>query len=95
MMFERIGVFAQLGEDGARAIEVASALAAPHHASVIDRRHDRIDATAMHRDASLVVVSAPHPQDRHWLSVVGEPLVRAAAGPVLFVPDLEMSGGSL
>jgi len=92
-MFDRIGVFAPLDGRGARAWDVATALAAPFGAAIDDHREDTVDPAAMHDPASLVVISMPRPHDRHWLAAVGEPLVRAAAGPVLFVPDAEVSGG--
>ena len=93
-MFERIGVFATPARSGARAFEFATALAASLGGPLNDSRREAIDVAAMHHHASLVVVSMPCPHDRRWLSEIGEPLVRAAAGPVLFVPDREVSGGS-
>ena len=93
-MFERIGVFAAPTRSGARAFEFATALAASLGVPLNDHRREEIDAAAMHHHASLVIVPMPCPHDRRWLSEIGEPLVRAAAGPVLFVPDREVSGGS-
>jgi nucleotide-binding universal stress UspA family protein len=91
-MFERVGVFAGPGVASARAVDVATALAAPFGAPVDDRRGEAIDASSMHDHATLVVVAAPFPHDRRWLSALGEPLIRSEAGPVVFVPDGPISG---
>ncbi len=90
-LFERVGVFAGPGVASGRAVDVARALAAPFGAPVDDHRSESIDAASMHDRATLVVVAAPFPHDRRWLSSVGEPLIRSEAGPVVFVPDGQFS----
>ncbi len=85
--FGRLAVYAAPGLRGEAAIALAGRIGHAFDAEVADRRADTSAVSAMFDDVSLVVVAEPRVHDRLWRTRVGEPLIRAGAGPVLFVPE--------
>jgi nucleotide-binding universal stress UspA family protein len=85
-MFSRVHVYAEPPLAGEEALALARSLAGPFASEIADRRRDPLTAAAA-RAATLLVVAAPRPGDRAWLETIGDPLIRAGAGAVLFVPE--------
>lgn len=83
----RLAVHAAPGLVGANALALAQRLGTAFLAEVVDRRADTLDPATAFSDVSMVVVAEPRVHDRLWRTRVGEPLIRAGAGPVLFVPE--------
>jgi nucleotide-binding universal stress UspA family protein len=82
-----MGVYAAPGLSGDNALALAMRIGAAMGAEVHDRRRERPDPDAMFVDTSMVVMAEPWVHDRAWRTRVGEPLIRAGRGPVLFVPE--------
>jgi nucleotide-binding universal stress UspA family protein len=82
-----MGVYAAPGLSGDNALALATRIGAAVGARVHDRRRERPDPDAMFVDTSMVVMAEPWVHDRAWRTRVGEPLIRAGRGPVLFVPE--------
>ena len=85
--FDRVLVHASAPLAGTRAMEYASTLAACCGGTAIDARQQEIEPALAAARATMLVVATPLPPSRVWLTHVGEPLVRANALPVLFVPE--------
>ena len=71
--------------DGALALarEIAQCLAG----AVTDGRNELIDPALERTHATLLVAAMPEPRMPAWMTDYGEPLVRFAAVPILFVPE--------
>ncbi len=83
----KLGVYAAPGLKGDNALALAMRIGAAIGAEVHDRRTVAPDPDTMFADVSMVVMAEPWVHDRAWRTKVGEPLVRAGRGPVLFVPE--------
>jgi len=88
LAFEKLAVYAAPGLRGEAALGLADRIGRAFGADVVDRRAESRPVPSMFDDVSLVVVAEPATHDRHWRTSVGEPLIRAGAGPVLFVPEV-------
>jgi len=88
---EKLAVYAAPGLRGEAALALASRIGRAFGAQVADRRADAPLVSEMFDDVWLVVVAEPAVHDRQWRTSVGEPLIRAGAGPVLFVPEATLS----
>ncbi len=82
-----MAVYAAPGLSGQNALALAMRIGQAVNAQVHDRRATAVDAAHLFDDVSMVVVAEPEPHDRLWRTTVGEPLIRAGRGPVLFVPE--------
>jgi len=88
LAFDKIAVYAAPGLRGESALALAERIGQAFGATVVDRRSGTRPVAGMFDDVSLVVVAEPAVHDRQWRTSVGEPLIRAGAGPVLFVPEV-------
>lgn len=86
--FDRVVVHASAPLSGERALSFAHNLTSCFGGEVIDARHGVLEPAAANAGASLLVVAAPQPRSRLWLSNCGEPLVQHSAVPILFVPEV-------
>jgi nucleotide-binding universal stress UspA family protein len=82
-----LAVHAAPGLSGQNALALAMRIGQAVNAQVRDRRTADVDAGQLFDGVSMVVVAEPEPHDRVWRTKVGEPLIRAGKGPVLFVPE--------
>jgi nucleotide-binding universal stress UspA family protein len=89
--FQRVIVHAPTRHGGTAALEYAQTVARCFKGEAVDRRGDEIDSALETPDATLLVAAAPQPITAEWLSTYGEPLVRSAKIPVLFVPESRQS----
>jgi nucleotide-binding universal stress UspA family protein len=91
-LFQRPLVLTSKETDGAATLQYARAIAEPFGGGVIDGRQDPISSVPNHPDATLLIIARPRVTSHDWLAHIGDPLIRACALPILFVPDpLEMS----
>lgn len=83
----RIAVHTAPGLSGANALALAMRIGQAVDAEVRDRRDVPADPATMFEDVEMVAMAEPWAHDRAWRTRVGEPLIRAGRGPVLFVPE--------
>jgi nucleotide-binding universal stress UspA family protein len=86
-MFSRMLVHASAPLTGASARALAHAIAACVDGTVVEAGSDPIDAALRRTEARVLAAATPQPHDPVWLSHVGEPLIRYASVPTLFVPE--------
>jgi len=86
-IFARVLVHAAAPLVGDTTLAYVRAVAACFDGTVVDGRYDPIDAGLARARATLLAAAAPRPAQATWLSNIGEPLVRLASVPTLFVPE--------
>jgi nucleotide-binding universal stress UspA family protein len=88
-IFGRVLVHAAAPLTGEATMEYLRLLAGSAHGDVVDARLQPIEHSMTDGRATLIAIAAPTPRSPAWLSVFGEPLVRLAAVPILFVPETQ------
>lgn len=86
-VFSRVLVHAAWAPAGDATLDYARRLAGCFHGEVVDGRGQALETALADARPTLMAVAAPLPRAAAWLSAYGEPLVRAAAVPILFVPE--------
>jgi hypothetical protein len=77
------------GEPSPRAAALVAAMARAFDGTVLHAAADDVRRARASLGATWVAVPAPTPRTGHWLSHVGEPLVKSCTMPVLFIPEAE------
>ncbi|MGE5244276.1 MAG: universal stress protein [Betaproteobacteria bacterium] len=93
-LFSRVLVHASPPLVGAETARYAAAVAVCMGGTVVEARHEPIDAAIKRTNATMLAAATPQPHDPVWLSNIGEPLIRFATVPTLFVPESRGSRGS-
>ncbi len=86
-LFSRILVHAAPPLVGAATLSYATTLAGCMGGAVFDARYEPIDSAIARTAATLLAAATPQPHDPVWVSNIGEPLIRHAVVPTLFVPE--------
>jgi len=86
-LLDRVLVHAAAPLTGDATLAWARALAARTGSAVVDGRFVPIEASVARHAATMLVTAAPVPHHHAWLANIGEPLVRFATIPTLFVPE--------
>lgn len=74
---------------GDRTRALAAQIARSFSGAMVDAASEDIHVARAAAGATWAAIPAPTPRTASWLSRLGEPLVRACAIPVLFVPEAE------
>jgi nucleotide-binding universal stress UspA family protein len=86
--FDRVVVHAAAPLSGEPGLALARSLTPCFGGEIIDARHDSLEPAAANASATLLVVAAPQPRSRLWLSNYGAPLVQHSTVAILFVPEV-------
>jgi nucleotide-binding universal stress UspA family protein len=86
--FRRALVHAPAAAAGGGALEYARTLIRCFGGEVVDGRGNELEAMMTTVAPTILFASTPRPVGSAWLSSYGEPLVRSATIPTLFVPEV-------